>query len=74
MQLQEAAGDGVADHMPLLREHGREPGGLTRSLSGVDVDLAPAGVHQDEPDQPAAHDQTDDQQPPVEFGVHRPEV
>jgi len=54
----------------LGHDHG-QPGGLAWPLRGVDLRLAPARVHDHEPDQPGTDDEPDDQQPDVEFSVHR---
>jgi hypothetical protein len=51
-----------------------QPHRLARQLVRVDVLLAPARVHDHEPDQPGSDDEPDDEQPPVELGVHRREV
>ena len=63
-----------ADHAPFVLEHPRQPERLTRPLSVIDVDLAPARVHDDDPDEPGPDDEPDDEQPPIELGVHRREV
>ena len=60
-----------ADVVAVLAQDGRQPGRLARPLDRVDVRLAPARVHHDEPDQPGSDDEPDDEQPPVELGVHR---
>jgi hypothetical protein len=59
-----------ADRPALVLHHGGEPERLTRSLLGVDVVLATSGVGHDEPDQSGTDDQPDDEQPPIELGVH----
>jgi hypothetical protein len=58
----------------VLGQLGGQPRGLSRQLVCVDVLLAPARVHDHEPDQPGSNDEPDDEQPPVELGVHRREV
>ena len=63
-----------ADVAALVREHLRQPQRLARALGLIDVDLAAPGVHRDDPHQAGPHDEPDDEQPPVELGVHRREV
>ena len=58
------------DVVPVLGQDRRQPGRLARSLDRVDVGLAPARVHDDEPDQPGSDDEPDDEQPHVELGIH----
>jgi hypothetical protein len=74
MEQQEALGGLGADGVALVLEQLREPGGLARSFGIVDVALAPARVGDPDPHQPGPHDEPDDEQPPVELGVHRREV
>ena len=74
MEEEQALGGLRADLVTLVRQHPRQPEGLARPLPLVDVDIAPPAVHEDEPDQPSSHDEPDDEQPPVELGVHRREV
>jgi len=62
------------DVVALVGQDRGEPGRLPMSLRIVDIHLAPTRIEDDEPDQPGSHDEPDDQQPPVEFGVHRREV
>jgi hypothetical protein len=66
-------GDGVHG-VSLALEDAREPEGFARAFVGVDVRLAPARIGHHEPDQPATNDEPDDQQPPIEFSVHRGRV
>ena len=47
-----------------------DPARFAVQLAILDVDLAPAGVGQDEPGQPRPDDETDDEEPPVELRVH----
>ena len=63
-----------ADVVAVLGQDGGQPGGLARSLDRVDLDVAPSGIHDDEPDQTGSHHQPDDEQPAVELGIHRGEV
>ncbi len=74
MQFQEALGGLRRDVVPLIGQDRGQPGRLARPFGVVDVDLAPARIEDDEPDEPSPHDEPDDEQPPVEFGVHRREV
>ncbi len=74
MEEEQALRDLRADGLPLVRQHARQPQRFARPLLVVDVDLASTRVHQHEPDQPGSHDEPDDEQPPVELGVHRREV
>jgi len=60
--------------VPLIDQDRGQPGGLAAALLVLDVHLAPTRIEDDEPDEPRPHDEPDDQQPPVEFGVHRREV
>ena len=63
-----------ADRLALVGEHPGQPEGLPGSLPLIDVDLAPTRVHQHEPGKTRPDDEPDDEQPPVELGVHRGEV
>ena len=63
-----------ADRLTLVAEHPRQPQGLPGSLPLIDVDFAAACVHQHEPRKTRPDDEPDDEQPPVELGVHRGEV
>ena len=63
-----------SDPMALVTEHAREPQRLPRSLLLIDVDVPPSGVHQHEPRDARPDDEPDDEQPPIELGVHRREV
>jgi hypothetical protein len=74
MQLQQPAGAGRADVDPLLVEDRGQPERLASGLDLFDVRFAPARVEDHEPDQPGSHDEPDDEQPPVELGIHRGEV
>jgi len=60
--------------MTFIAQHPGEPEGLTRPFLLIDVDLAATRIHQHEPRDPRPDDEPDDEQPPVELGVHRPEV
>ena len=62
------------DRLTLVTEHPRQPQSLPRPLALVDVDLATSRVHQHEPGKTRPDDEPDDEQPPVELGVHRGEV
>jgi hypothetical protein len=71
----EQAVDGLwVDRTPLTTEHRAQPERLARSLVGLDVRVASACVGDDEPDQPGSDDEPDDEQPPIELGVHRVRV
>ncbi len=74
MQRQQAFGDLRGDLVTLVGQAGRQPERLSRSLVGLDVDLAPALVGEHEPDKPGPHDEPDHEHPPVELGDHRREV
>ena len=74
MEHQQTVGRLGADVEPVLVQHRRQPGRLARALDGVDLALAPARVHDDEPDQPGSQDEPDDEQPDVELGIHPREV
>ena len=74
MEQEEPLGGFGADLVPVVAHDGGEPRSLARALDRVDLGLAPARVHDDEPDQPGSHDEPDDEQPYVELGIHPPEV
>ena len=74
MELQEALDRRGAEIVTLVLEHARQPKSFTGPLGLVDVDLAPTRVHQHDPDEARPDDEPDDEQPPVELGVHRREV
>jgi len=67
--------DDVLVHDPAAVGEGLpDPGSLRSQLAGFDVLLPPPAVGEHDPDEAAADDQADDQEPPVELGVHRPRV
>jgi len=74
MQREEALCSLGADAVALVFEELRQPGGLTRAFVLVDIDLASSRVHHHDPHQPGPDDEPDDEQPPIELGVHRREV
>ena len=74
MEDEQALGGVRADRMTLLGQHPRQPERLPGSFLLVDVVVAPSSVHQHEPRDPRPDDEPDDEQPPVELGVHRREV
>jgi hypothetical protein len=74
VEQEESLGRLGADGVSLVLEELREPGGLARPLGVVDIDLAPPRIRDHDPDQPGPDDEPDDEQPPVELGVHRREV
>jgi hypothetical protein len=74
VQLQEPLRGVRRDVVALVGHRRGQPGGLARSLRVVHVDLAPARLDDDIPDESGPHDEPDDEQPPVELGVHRREV
>lgn len=74
MEDEQPLGSLRTDVVALVGQHPREPHRLTRSLLVVDVDIPASRVHQHEPRQAAPDDEPDDEQPPVELGVHRREV
>ncbi len=63
-----------ADGVSLVGEHPGQPERFSRPFVLIDIDVAPARIHQHEPGQPRPDDEPDDEQPPVELGVHRREV
>jgi len=70
MELQHPFG-GLGRHgVALLVEDRRQPERLPGSFLRVDLALAPPGIGDDEPDQARSHDEPDDEQPPVELGIH----
>jgi hypothetical protein len=74
VEFKHPAGGRRADVDAVVAEHGRQPDGLSRHLDLIDVGFASARVEDHEPDQPGPHDEPDDEQPPVELGIHRREV
>ena len=70
MEQEQAVGCLGTDVVAVLGHDHGQPGRLARTFDRVDLRLAPARVHDDEPDQPGAQDQADDQQPDIEFSVH----
>jgi hypothetical protein len=74
MEGQETLRDLRTDVDTVVLERPRQPEGLAQPLSIVDIDLTPPRVHDDDPDEPGPDDEPDDEQPPVELGVHRREV
>jgi hypothetical protein len=74
VEVQRALGCLRCDVEPLIGEHGRQSHGLPPSLIGIHVHLASSRLEDHEPDQPRPDDEPDDEQPPVEFGIHRREV
>ena len=74
MQLQQAK-RGRGRHVDAFRpEFGRQPQRLARGFVRIDVRLASSRVEDDEPDQPGSDHEPDDEQPPIELGIHRREV
>jgi len=60
----------VADRPARIGEHLGDPSRFGVQLALLDVGFAPARVSQDQPREPGPDDETDDEQPPVELGVH----
>jgi hypothetical protein len=58
------------DLLSFVAHRGGNPGRFHRELIVLDVRVAPGGVGENEPDQCCPNDEPNDQQPPVEFGVH----
>ena len=73
MQLEQAMGRRRGHVGALLGQDRGQPQRLAR-LGRVDVRSAPSGVEDHEPDQPGSDHEPDDEQPPVELGIHRREV
>jgi hypothetical protein len=71
MEQQQPVGRFRAHVESILRHDQRQPCGFARPLDGVDLGLASARVHEHEPGQTRPDDEPDDQQPDVEFSVHR---
>jgi hypothetical protein len=61
----------LADVEPVLGHDARKPGRFAGPFEVVDLRFPATRVHDHEPDQPSPHDEPDDQQPDVEFSVHR---
>lgn len=74
MEDQHPFGGLRSDVLAFLGQDLRQPDGLAGPFRLVDIDLASAAVEQDDPDQPGSNDEPDDEQPPVELGVHPREV
>jgi len=74
MEQEQSLGGLRADLEAVLAQDRREPQGFPGALHVVDLDLASARVHDDEPHQPGSHHEPDDEQPYVELGIHPPEV
>ena len=75
VEREQALGGLGADVAALVLEHPREPERLARPLGRRRCrPRAAASPSTHEPHQPGPHDEPDDEQPPVELGVHRREV
>jgi hypothetical protein len=74
VELEDAGRGRRADVVALLAQDGGQPEGLAWSFLVIDVLLAPARVGHHEPDQAGPDDEPDDEQPPIELGVHRGRV
>ena len=74
MQGEQSLGGLDRDVVALVGQGRGQPCRLPRPLDALDVFLAAPGVEDDEPDESRPHDEPDDEQPPVELGVHRAEV
>ena len=74
MEDQQPFGGLGTDVLAFLGQDLREPKGFAGPLRLIDVDLATPAIEQHDPDQPGSHDEPDDEQPPVELGVHPREV
>jgi len=70
MEAQDVEDIGVVDPPAGIGHGFGDPLRLGVTLDVADIDLATSGVGHDEPDQAGPDDETDDQQPPVELGVH----
>lgn len=73
MEVEDIGDVVVVDPSARATELGGDPAGLTRALAGRHVCLSTGGVGEDQPHEPGADHEPDDQQPPVELGVHDPE-
>ncbi len=71
VQLEQPSGDLRADVAALAVHDARQPQRLAYPLGRLDVHVASPRVGEDEPDQSGSDHEPDDQQPPVEFRVHR---
>jgi phosphatidylglycerol---prolipoprotein diacylglyceryl transferase len=60
----------IRDRPSSIRERVADPASLARPFRLGDVHVAPPGVGKHEPDESGADHQPDDQQPPVELGIH----
>jgi hypothetical protein len=74
VQLEQPVDRLVADRPSLAPEHRGQPERLSRPFVGLDVDVASTRIGDHEPHQPGPDDEPDDEQPPIELGVHRVRV
>src|SRR4051812_8734254 len=71
MEPQEALGGLGADRFALVPKGRAQPRRFAWQLLVVDVGFAPAGIRHHEPGEAGTDDESDDEEPPVELGVHR---
>jgi hypothetical protein len=74
VQLEEPVDRFRTDRPSLAAQHRRQPERLPGSFLGLDVDVATTRIGDHEPHQPGPDDEPDDEQPPIELGVHRVRV
>ena len=70
MQPEDVQDVAIVDRAAGIGHRLGDPLRLALALVLHDVGLAPARIGQDEPDEARSDDQPDDEQPPVELGVH----
>ena len=70
MRAEDGLGRVGVDRPALVGQGPCQPGSLGRDLAFDDVVLPARGVGEDEVGQHRPDDHTDDEQPPVELGVH----
>ena len=60
-----------ADRLSGIGQDRRDPACLAGLFGSVDIRIAPGQVGHDQPGERSTDDEPDDEQPPVELGVHR---
>lgn len=74
MEREHALGGLGGDVVALVGQRRRQPEGLASPFLIVDVDVSSSLIGEHERDQPGSDNEPDDEQPPIELGVHRREV
>lgn len=71
MEAQDPIRGRRVDCLSLVAHRGRDPGCFERDLIVLDVRLAPGRVGENKPHERRPDHEPNDEQPPVEFAVHR---